>query len=419
MFSVRRTILIHSALLLACLVLSLQTLSAADDKPTTAERVEPNPDLVAVVAGNNAFALDMYSQLAAEENGNLFFSPGSLSTALAMTYAGAGGATESQMAQVLEFSLPQEKLHPAFAQWVNRLNRQDSKSGYRLNMANRLWGQQGFGFLPSFLDVTRENYGAELAQVDFSTNPENARHRINSWIGEQTQGKIAELIPSGVLNTTTRLVLTNAIYFKGDWSTRFEKRLTKQAPFHISADETIKVPLMFQKGKFAYRQFNGVQALELPYGNKDLAMLILLPDRGHELSALEQKLTAEKLADWIPRLRQREVRVRLPKFKLTAQFRLKDTLASMGMTDAFGSQADFSGINGRHDLLLSAVIHQAFVEVNEEGTEAAAASGGAVQLKGVFPEPPLFRADHPFLFLIRDRRTGSILFLGRVLNPKQ
>ncbi len=387
--------------------------------PIAKEAKTVSNEVRAVGEGNNQFALDLYARLRAGRSDNLFFSPGSLSTALAMTYAGARGQTAQQMAEVLHFQLPPEKLHPAFGELRRTWDVKDKERGYRLSVANRLWGQEGFDVLPGFLAITREDYGAELAQVDFSSQTEAARRRINSWVEEQTQGKIQDLIAKGVLNAMTRLVLTNAISFKGDWTEPFRKEATQVAPFHISVRQQTDVPLMHQKDDFRYWAGDGLKVLELPYGKGDLAMLLLLPDELEGLSALEAKLTTENLSRWQLGLRNQDVRIDLPRFKLTSEFELADVLKAMGMTRAFTPrEADLSGMSSEEELFLSAVIHKAFVDVNEEGTEAAAATAVGVFAAAAIRQPTVFRADHPFVFLIRDNRTGSILFLGRLVNPK-
>jgi serpin B len=321
------------------------------------------------------------------------------------------------MAKTLHFDLPQNQLHPAFAALNNTLNPKDKP--YELSMANRLWGQQGYEFLPAFLQTTRDYYAAELAQVDFVNAAEAVRQEINEWVEEKTNDKIKDLIPQNVLDEMTRLVLTNAIYFKGDWASQFDEKATRDAPFSASSDNKVTVPMMYQKGKFKYGEFDEIQVLELPYKSGDLSMLVLLPKAVDGLPALEAKLTTENLNKWTSDLSKREIDVYLPKFKMTSQFRLKDVLSSMGMPSAFDPMvADFSGMNGKTDLYISAVIHKAFVDVNEEGTEAAAATAVVVAEDPSVQIIPTFRADHPFIFLIRDNRTGSILFIGRVTNPE-
>lgn len=415
---------IHSPLLLVLLLVVLIGCGQAERERREAAKknlkeigktLEENPDLNALAKGNNQFALDLYGHLRTEP-GNLFFSPNSISTALAMTYAGARADTESQMADVLHFDLAQDRLHPAFSALVERLHGSTSK-GIEIRVANRLWSQTGYEFLPAYLQVTKQQYGAELGQVDFVQQTEAARQAINTWVEEQTNDKIKDLIPSGVLSDLTRLVLTNAIYFKGDWASQFNKKATHDAPFHISADEKVDVPMMFQKEEFKYGAVDDVQILELPYVGNDLSMLVLLPKEVTGLSSLEEKLTPDNLGKWSAALRKQELDVYLPKFTMTSQFSLDGVLRAMGMTAAFDSgQADFSGMTGKRELYVTAVVHKAFVDVNEEGTEAAAATGVAMELLSL-QITPTFRADHPFVFLIRDNQTGSILFLGRVMNP--
>ena len=372
-----------------------------------------------VVQGNNAFALDLYAELK-NRDGNLFFSPHSISTALAMTYAGARGSTEKQMAEVLHFDLEQKRLHLAFRELLDELEMGEGERGYQLSVANALWGQKGYEFLEKFLNLTKENYGAGLSELDFIGATETARQTINSWVEKETEDKIKELIKPGVLDRLTRLVLTNAIYFKGFWESQFEEEMTQPAPFTLMSGEKVQVPTMHRTADFKYAEAEDFQALELPYKSGDLSMTIFLPKETGGLAALEQSLTAEKLATWLSSLGEQEVIVALPKFKMTSEFSLAEVLKSMGMTDAFDEdKADFSGMSGKNDLFITAVLHKAFVEVNEEGTEAAAATGVVVGLTAAPPRQPVFRADHPFLFLIRDLRSNSILFLGRVMDPRE
>jgi serpin B len=401
--------------LLALVLVISPSCAPKSDRPPA----PPSADVRAVAEDNNRFAFDLYTRLRTGQSDNLFFSTASLSTALAMTYAGARGQTAEQMAQVLHFTLPQEKLHPAFGELPRYWGVGGKGRGYRLVVANRLWGQAGFHFLPGFLGLTREHYGAELAQVDFARRADEARQRINAWVEEQTQDKIRDLIPPGVLGPMTRLVLTNAIYFKGDWTEPFRKELTQVAPFHVSATQNTGVPLMYQQDDLRYWAGDGLKVLELPYEKGDLAMLVLLPDEIEGLSDVEAKLNTDNLSRWQSGLRKQEVRVHLPRFRLESQFQLADVLKSMGMTRAFTpGEADLTGMSSEQELYVSAVIHKAFVDVNEEGTEAAAATGVEVKTTAGILGPAVFRADHPFVFLIRDNRTGSILFLGRLVNPQ-
>lgn len=383
----------------------------------------PEGDVKAVVAGNSEFVLDLYAKLKDDPKirgagGNLFFSPYSISTALAMTWAGARGETEKQMAEVLHFTLPQNRLHPAFGALENRLNAAGKKGGYELNVASALWGQRGYDFLQEFLELTRKNYGAGLRDVDFAKKTEKTRRTINAWVEKQTKDKIKELIKPGVLDSLTRLVLTNAIYFKGDWAIQFDKKDTRDAPFTVTPGQKVKVPMMYLKADFKYWADSRLQVLELPYKSDELGMVVLLPRKIDGLAELEKSLTSKNLEQWLAKLQKQEVVVYLPRFKLLSEFSMAELLGAMGMKDAFSAEADFSAMTGKKELFISAVLHKAFVKVNEEGTEAAAATGVAMRLTAV-RRTPVFRADHPFVFMIKDNRSGSILFMGRVTNPGQ
>ena len=335
-----------------------------------------------------------------------------------MTYSGARGTTADEMAKTLHFSLKEDKLHQAFHALIEELNGGGKKRGYQLSVANALWGQKGYKFLPDFLQLTKKNYGAGLQQVDFAGDTEGARQTINDWVAKETKDKIKDLLQPGVLNSLTRLVLTNAIYFKGDWDRQFKKDLTRKEEFHVFADKKSETMMMHDKGKFKYFDGGTFEALEMPYKGKDLSMVVLLPKKIDGLAEFEKTLTAAKVAEWLPKLREQEVSVSLPKFKMTSEFSLKDTLSAMGIKQLFSpNSVDLSGMNGERDLYVSAVVHKAYVDINEEGTEAAAATGVVVALRAA-PAHPVFRADHPFVFLIRDNRSGSMLFLGRVANPQ-
>ena len=379
----------------------------------------PADKLSALAAGNNRFAIDLYHHLAAKSHGDLFVSPESISLALAMTYAGARGETAEQMAKTLHFDLPPEKLNADFAAILHQWNAGGEKNVYRLSIANRLWAKQGYTFLKPFLAITRDDFGAELAQLDFVHQTEAARTTINAWVAKETHDKIKDLIGAGALNADTRLVLTNAIYFKGDWLTPFAKTSTANGPFHLTADKTGDVPMMHERASFLYSGSADLQVLEMPYKGNDLAMVVLLPTKIDGLAGLEKSLTADRLANWLGGLRRHEVQVSLPKFKLTHAIELSDVLSAMGMPLAFSANADFSGMNGKRDLSISAVIHKAYVAVDEKGTEAAAAT--AVVMRALAMRVPReiehFNADHPFIFMIRDVHSGSILFLGRYTGP--
>ncbi|MBN1659474.1 MAG: serpin family protein [Anaerolineae bacterium] len=371
-------------------------------------------NLSALVHGNTDFALALYQKLRGVE-GNLFFSPYSISTALAMTYAGARGSTGAQMAQVLHFGLDQEPLHAAFATLEARLAEVGRQGQVQLKVANALWPYTGYTLLAPFVGLVLRYYGVEITAVDYY-DPEAARLKINAWAEEKTERKIRELIPPGIIDELTRLVLTNAIYFKGSWASQFDPALTRDAPFSVTSERQVQVSMMTKKAEFGYREVDGLQVLELPYAGDDLSMVVLLPGEIDGLADVEARLTQENLERWTRDLWAVEVQAWLPRFEITCPIELSEALHSMGMVDAFDAD-DFAGMVGADSLHIQAVLHKAFVAVNEEGTEAAAATAVVMGLRCVPPPPPLFRADHPFLFLIREKRTGSILFLGRVIKP--
>jgi serpin B len=375
-------------------------------------------DVATVLKGNQLLALELYGQLR-QQKGNLFVCPYSISTALAMTYVGARGDTATQIADVFHFTLPQERLHPAIAALITN---QNINYGSQFSTANRLWGQKGYGFLDTFVKTTSDYYRAGLQEVDFVNATEESRHTINTWVAQKTQDKIQDLLSPGILTPDTKFVLTNAAYFKADWEMPFDKNLTKEKPFSITVTQQVQVPMMhLPKAYFRYAELDDLQVLELPYIGNKLSMVILLPNQVNGLADLESRLTPENLENWLSFSQARYdaeegLEVWLPKFKMSSEFNLKEVLSNMGMPLAFiDGVANFSGINDKERLAISAVVHKTFVDVNEEGTEAAAATAVVGGTRG--GPPPSFVADHPFLFLIRDNQSGSILFIGRVVNP--
>jgi serpin B len=398
--------------------------SAQSDKERVISPDVPAPDLADLAGGNSAFAFDLYQFLREEKaEDNLFYSPYSISLALAMTYAGARGETERQMADALHFTLPQERLHPAFNGLDLELARRGEGAagkdgeGFRLNIVNAIWGQDGYEFLPEFLDTLAENYGAGLRLLDFVKAPEESRVTINDWVSDQTEGRIEDLIPQGLINELTRLVLTNAIYFNAAWAEPFEENLTADRTFHLLDGSEVTVPMMKQTASFGHANREGVQAVELPYDGRELSMVILLPDAG-AFESFEGALDAGRVDAILRGLAYREVALTMPKFEIESGFSLAKALAAMGMPDAFSMGADFSGMDGTRELFISDVVHKAFVAVDEAGTEAAAATAVVMELKAAMPEEPIeVTVDRPFLFFIRDIETGAILFVGRVLDP--
>jgi serpin B len=373
-----------------------------------------------LVDGNSAFAFDLY-QVLRDTAGNLFYSPYSISLALAMTYAGARGETAEQMADTLHFVLPQDTLHQAFSDLVLELDhrgegaRGKDGEGFRLNIVNDIWGQKDFKFLSEFLDVLAENYGAGMRILDFVNAPEESRLTINEWISKQTEGRIEDLIPRDVINALTRLVLTNAIYFNAAWQFPFAEHATHDGVFYLLDGGEITVPMMRETNRFGFVEGNGYQAIELPYDGGELSMVILLPQAGR-FEAFEKALDTQKVNEIIGRIERQQVKLMMPGFEFDSSFNLKETLEAMGMPVAFSPGADFSGMTGERGLFIYEVIQKAFVSVDEAGTEAAAAT--AVVMAEALPPPPIeVNVDRPFIFLIRDIETGTILFIGRVLNP--
>jgi serpin B len=391
------------------------------DQPAVAPA---SPAERAIADANNKFTWELYSQLRQESDGDLFFSPQSISIALAMTMEGARGETAAQMARVLHVGSPDHTVPDAYAAFLARLNgtgrpADAPQRGYQLSIANRLFGQQGYTFLDPFLATLRNDYKAELGLVDFVQQSEAARTEINDWVAKETNDKIKDLIPRGAVDEMTRLVLANAIYFKGLWTSPFEKEMTRPMLFHLTASQQVDVPMMYQKSRFRWARHDDVTVIELPYQGNEVSMLAILPRRMDGLAAVEATLSPAKIAEWTAQMGRPEVEVWLPKWKNTSEFVLNATLAKLGMKDAFTPDvADLSGMDGTRKLYISAALHKAFVDVNEEGTEAAAATGIIAGVTSMPIDPPQFLADHAFIYVIRDNASGSILFAGRVMDPR-
>ncbi len=374
----------------------------------------PPADLQALTAGNTAFALDLYQTLRKDE-GNLFFSPHSISLALAMTSAGAASTTAEQMRDTLHFTLSDEQLHAAFNALDAALAREEQIT---LWQANALWGQRDHPFQPTFLDLLAEHYGAGLRVLDFEKEPEPARTRINDWVAAETEGKIQELLPQGSITPDSRLVLANAIYFKAKWQEQFDPAMTQDGLFTRADGTTVTAPLMHNTASFDYGEGTDYQAVRLPYQG-DVAMIVLLP-AVDSFAAFEAALSAERLDQILGSMESRRLALTLPRWSYTsAGFQLKPILEGLGMRDAFApGQADFSGIDGTRQLIVDDVYHKAMVVVDEEGTEAAAATGSSMVVTSA-PAPAVeMRVDRPFIFLIRDTSTGALLFVGRIVDPR-
>jgi serpin B len=417
------SLLILSTLLTAC--------GGAPEQVTKSSLIrEKSPsvagnDLQTLVDGNNSFALDIYQSLHSE-SGNLILSPFSMSLALAMTYAGARGDTASQMEDVLHFTQGQEKTHTAFnaldlALESDPINLDKDQEPLKLNIANGVWAEQTYGFLPEYLDTIALNYGAGIHLADFVNNFEQERKGINDWVSDKTEDRINDLLPDGSVSGDTRMVLVNAIYFKADWLNQFEADSTYDAAFHLLDGTEITTPTMNDhRFGIPYMEANGYKAIELAYAGETAAMDIILPDEGN-FEAFEASFNKDVYDEIINGMQPSDsISISLPKFEFTKDFGLAGVLTDMGMTDAFDrNAADFSGMTGKKDLFISDVIHKAFVAVDEEGTEAAAATAVIMETAGAMMPDASFIADRPFLFIIRDTVSGQILFIGRVLNPAE
>ncbi len=391
------------------------------DKPRVTAPAVNLADMASLANGNSAFALDLYQALKSAD-GNFFYSPYSISEALAMTWGGARTDTEKQMADTLHFDLPQDRLHPAFNSLDLELAKRGEKAqgqdgeGFRLNVVNAIWGQKDFTFSQSYLDLLAQNYGAGLRLADFINASEPSRQTINQWVSDQTEGKIKDLIPKGAINDLTRMVLTNAIYFNAAWRSPFNKTATADGEFHTLTGNAVTVPFMKQSATFGYAEGENFQAVEIPYDGNELSMVILLPE-SEKFNAFESTLDSQRVNDIIGSIKYQTVVLTMPKFNFESSFGLKKTLSEMGMPVAFSPNADFSGIDGKKDLLIQDVVHKSFISVDEAGTEAAAATGVIVGTTGMPVSPAECTLDHPFIFLIRDISTGTVLFVGRVSNP--
>ena len=408
---------------------SLATTPAPTGTVTTATPVAPAANVTpgaAVADADNRFAFALYRSLIGQpenRNANLFFSPFSLSSAFAVVYEGAGGSTADEIRSGFSYPGKKDDLRQGFREIDALLNRPDA--GYTLATANALWAEKTYAFLPDYIQTVRKYYGADATGMDFPGDPEGSRATINRWVEGQTHDRIKDLLPRGSIDSLTRLVITNAVYFKGTWDLQFDRNDTRPMDFRTLSGTTVQVPMMVRTDRdsvYGYYETGDLQVLRMPYARGNgtgLSMLVILP-RGDNLSAVEGALDPAMLGDLRAGLVDERVNVWIPRFTLTTRYSLAGTLSAMGMPSVFDpASADLSGMDGTRNLSVTGVFHQAFVEVNEEGTEAAAATAVVVGMAMARPEPPVpeFRADHPFIFLIQDDGTGAILFLGRVTDP--
>lgn len=408
---------LHAALL------GLGILSASFSLNVSAQPVEYNQEhQAALVEDTQLFAFDLYQRLS-KQQGNLFFSPISISTAFAMAASGARGDTEKEMMQVLHLT---KNAFTAFAPLTKQLvaNTQARPSLPILRLANAAWVQKGFELLPSFQTTLQENFGSPIANADFAEEPAKAVETIDQWVLEQTNGKIDHLLTLQDITQNTRLVLVSAVYMKAQWERIFDKHLTQDAPFHVSASKTVNASMMHVTAYFPLFVDENAAVIEVPYvrdplSGPELKMLIALPSEATSLQQLETELTPQKWGQWMDRMKSQRVHLSIPKFKIETRLDLNAVMQGMGMKLAFSPKADFSGITGHPDLYINKAVHQTFIDVDENGTEAAAATGISFNLTAVREEkePYQFIADRPFLFLILDKKTESILFMGRFMQP--
>ena len=382
-----------------------------DDSEATSEGVK------AVVNSNNQFTSDLYSKLLETEEGNIFFSPYSITSAFAMTYEGARGTTAEEIKQVFYFPDEEIVLRSSYARLFNLINKPDKS--YQLSTANALWAQEDYPFLEEYLSIIENYYGGETTNLDIEGDIEGSRQTINKWVEDQTYNKIKDPIPKGILKPTTRLVLTNAIYFKGTWLNQFDPKNTREMNFYVSDTETVTANMMYlvpKENKFNYAETDNLQLLELPYEGEEISMMVILPKTG-KMPLVESNFTSDNLELWKNSMTDQKVTIYLPKFKFKTNYFMVPTFKDMGMVSAFRAPpADFSGLDGTKTLKIQEIIHQAFVEVNEEGTEAAAATAVVIGKESASINP-IFKADRPFIFIIQEKSTGAILFLGKVMDP--
>ena len=369
---------------------------------------------------NNKFAFDIFNAINPSHDENLVISPFSISTALAMTYAGAGGNTAIQMARTLYFDSDQENFHKNFSEWMNTIM-EKGEAKKQLQIANSLWPQEDYPFLDEFMNLIRKYYGSAFYKVNYKGDREQIRQQINAWVEKNTNDLIKDLIQPGVLVEDTRLVLVNAIYFLSNWKIAFDENATHTNTFNISRDRTVNVPFMYMKDDLNYIKTDNFQALELEYEGSEFSMLILLPAENIDPDEFIKNFDALAFAETLSILEKQEVQVYLPSFKVRSKFDLEKLLAAMGMPDAFSNRADFSNMTPLNDLKIDKVIHEAFIDVYEEGTEAAASTAVVIIRKSAIVDPPanIFRADRPFFYLIRENQSNSILFMGKVVNPAE
>jgi serine protease inhibitor len=402
------------AVLLAC---NRQTQSSGQENQSTiiATYMISDPDS-AMIKSNNTFAFELFPYVKSDQQ-NSFFSPYSISAALAMTYAGARGESEKQISKVLHFDSNQTKFHPSYKAllgYISSLNKADTLT---LLCANSMWAQKNYPFSDSYFKLVSKFYDAGLQNLDFKADAEGSRKIINNWVEEKTKSKIQNLLIPGILSDLTRLVLVNAIYFYGSWDKAFDEKETSKAQFYIEGKNNVQADLMHMLFRFRYLDDGDKKIIEIPYLGKTVSMLVILPKENKNLNSIEKSLNLDNYSLWLSMMTEQKIHLYLPKFKVTSEFELSDALKKMGMPHPFSKEADFSGMTGHMDLMIDKIVHKAFVEVNERGTEAAASTAVIMREKSGMVDIPEFRADHPFIFIIKENKYNSILFMGEINDP--
>ena len=393
--------------------------SCSSGKRATEETAIENEENIPIEMRNNQFAFDLFKAINLSHDENLVISPFSISAALAMTYAGADGTTAEEMAKTLHFYSGQERFHKDFSAWMNAIiERGEVKD--KLEVANSLWPQEDYPFRNDFINLIKEFYDSALFKVNYRGDREQIKQRINTWVEDNTNQLIKNLIKPGVLTDDTRLVLVNAIYFLSDWKIAFDEKVTHSAPFYITPEKTVNVPLMYMEDDLQYADTENFQVLELEYEGGDFSMVVVLPAKGTNINNFIDDFDVETFIQTLGKMEKQKVEVYLPSFKVRSNFDLEKLLAEMGMPEAFSNKADFGRMTDLQDLKIDKVIHEAFIDVNEEGTEAAASTAVVIIRKSAMVDPPektTFRADRPFVYAIKDNSTQSVLFMGKTLNP--
>jgi serpin B len=365
---------------------------------------------------NNQFTMELYHQLR-KEPVNMFYSPLSISSAFAMTYAGAKGETANQMKQTLHFGPNNETFHSQYADLTKLLNKE--KEELSLSLANAVWLQTGLNLNNNFSETITQHYGAGLKRTSFADDPAGSQERINKWVADKTNDKITDLLPRSAIKRSTQMILVNALYFKGAWQNPFKKEQTKEDTFYVFEKCVTKTQMMNQQLTTAYYEDDLAQVVELPYKGGDVSFVLLLPKKRFDILSVEKHFNEQVYQAYLQKMQRTRVKLSMPKFKMERSYSLAEPLQKLGMTQPFTSNADFSGMTDETKLMIDKVLHKTFIDVNEEGTEAAAATAITMVKSSMVTNHATVEANHPFLFLIKDNKTSAILFMGRIMDPNE